>query len=188
MIRAMLTTEHPLLGKEYTVGHMDIGNDQTGSAALSHHDVIIFRRANDKAQSETFRSGRLEYFERGELSYYDLMHQALNAVAANGFNDTGKVQPVLKVAITQLPSDGGQPKLEGLVRIQRLNGGSKTAAKFLVELFAGGNDGKFKVFRSGQLRGFDTTNNGYFDLLRASLNASVEGGFFRRSQQSRQGS
>jgi hypothetical protein len=183
MIRAMLTTEHPLLGKEMTVGHIDIGNDQTGDEELSHHEIQAFRRARDTAQSEPLCSGRLENFERGELSYYDLVHQSLNAVAGDGFHDTSQVLPMLKVAITQLPTCGGQPKLQGLIRMQRLKGGSKTAARYLVELFATGEDGKLKVFRCGELRNFDTTANGYFDLLRAGLNASVKDGFFRRSRQ-----
>ena len=183
MIRAMLTTEHPLLGKEMTVGHIDIGNDRTGDEKLSHHEIRVFRRAKDKPQSEPLRDGRLEDFERSEMSYYDLVQQSLNAVAGDGFHDTRQVLPTLKVAITQLPTGGGQPRLQGLVRMQRLKGGSKTSSKYLVELFATGDDGKLKVFRSGELRDFDTTANGYFDLLRAGLNASVEDGFFRRSRQ-----
>ncbi len=184
MIRAMLITEHPLLGKEVTVGHIDIGNDRTSSTeTLSHHEVRVFRRAKDAPQSEPLRSGRLENLNRGELSYYDLVHQSLNAVAEDGFNDAPQVLHVLKVAITRVPSDGGQPTLQGLIRMQRLKGDSKTAAKYLIELFATGDDGKLAVFRSGEVRDFDTTANGYFDLLRAGLNRSVQGGFFRRSQQ-----
>lgn len=184
MIRAMLTTQHPLLGKDITAGHIDIANDQSGNEDSSHHDVAVFCRAKGAAQSELLTSGRLENFARSELSYYDLVHQALNAVADDGFQETARAQPVLKVTITQIPGGTGQAKLEGLVRLQRLRGGSDIAARYKIELFATNAEGKLAAFREGQLRDFDTTRLGPISLLQAGLNASVKDGFYRRSRAS----
>jgi hypothetical protein len=178
----MLTTRHPLLNKEITAGHIDIANDQTGGEESSHHDVAVFCRAKGKAESELLTGGRLENFQRSELSYYDMVHQALNAVAGDGFAETAKAQPILKVTITQIPGGTGQPKLEGLVRLQRLKGGSDIAARYKIELFATNAEGQLAPFREGQLRDFDTTNNGPFALLQAGMNASVQDGFYRRSR------
>ena len=184
MIRAMLTVRHPILAKDITAGHIDIVNDQTGSTEASHHDVHLFRRAKDKPEAEPFRSGRLENFERDELSYYDLLHQALNATVEDGFKETAKLQPSLQVAVNQIPGGTGQPKLEGVIHIERLKGGTDNAAKFKIDLFATDEkDGQLKTYRTGQVRNFDVKANGYFDLLRACLNAAVGDGFFRRSKQ-----
>ncbi len=183
MIRAMLTTRHPLLAKQITAGHIDIANDQTGSAARSHHDIEVYRRAGDKPEPELLRTGRLENFDRGELSYYDLLHQALNAVAADGFDETLRIQPRLEVTVTQIPGDAGKPKLEGVIRIERQKGGTDTAARFQVDLLASDDvDGQLKVYRTGRLRDFDTTQAGCLELLRAGLNATVKDGFYRRSR------
>lgn len=185
MIRAMLTTRHPLLNKEITAGHIDIANDQSGNEDSSHHDVAVFCRAKGKAESELLTGGRLENFARSELSYYDLMHQALNAVSGDGFSETARAQPVLKVTITQVPGGTGQAKLEGLVRLQRLKGGSDIAARYKIELFATDPDGKLAAFREAQVRDFDTTRHGPFALLQAGLNAAVQDGFYRRSRDTR---
>ena len=177
----MLMTRHPMLAKEITAGHIDIANDQTGTEASSNHDIEIYRRARDKPEAEHFRSGRLEGFPRNKVSYYDLLHQALNACAGEGFRETAGLQPRLQVSINLIPEGDGKAELEGLINIERLKGGSDIAAKYKIELFATDrSDSQLKVFRSGQLRNFDTTQNGYFDLLRACLNAAVKDGFYHR--------
>ncbi|MDH3740487.1 MAG: hypothetical protein OER56_02720 [Hyphomicrobiales bacterium] len=179
MIRAMLMTRHPMLAKQITVGHIDISNDQTGSETSSHHDIEVYRRAKDKAEAEHFRSGRLEGFARNEVSYYDLLHQALNACAGDGFGKTAKLQPHLQVTLALMEGGTGKPEPKGLIDIERQKGGSDTAARFTIELFATDPaDGQLKVFRASQLRNFDVTANGYFDLLRAGLNAAVKDGFY----------
>lgn len=183
MIRALLITRHPMLAREITAGHIDISNDQTGSETSSHHDIEVYRRAGN--QAEHFRSGRLEGFARSEVSYYDLLHQALNACAGDGFRETAKLQPRLQVRLDLLEEGTGNPEPQGLINIERQKGGSDTAAKFKIDLFATDPaDGRLKVFRSGQLRNFDVTANGYLDLLQACLNVSVKDGFYRRSQSS----
>ena len=136
MIRAMLTTRHPVLAKEITAGHGDISNDQTGTTAASYHDVEVYRRAKNKAEAEHFRSGRLENFPRSEVSYYDLVHQALNACAEDGFKETTKLQPRLQVTVNLIPEGTGTPEPQGLINIERQKGGSDTAAKFKIDLFA----------------------------------------------------
>ncbi|NNE21620.1 MAG: hypothetical protein HKN11_03335 [Rhizobiales bacterium] len=177
----MLMTRHPVLAKQITIGHIDISNDQTGSEASSHHDIEVYRRAKDKAEAEHFCSGRLEGFPRSQVSYYDLLHQALNACAGNGFGSTTKLQTHLQVTLALMEGGTGKPEPKGLINIERRKGSSDTAAKFTIELFATDPaDGQLKVFRSGQLRNFDVTANGYFDLLRACLNAAVRDGFFVR--------
>ncbi len=183
MIRALLTTRHPLLAKEITVGHIDLSNDETSTEILSNHDVQVYRRAKGKPEAELFRTGRLENFNRGEFSYYDMLHQALNALAEDGYSEASQLRPVVKVTVSVIPSGTGTPRLQGFIQIERQKGGSNTAARFKIDLFATDDrDSNFKVFRSGQLRDFDTTQNGYFDLLQACLNACVKDGFFRRSQ------
>jgi len=183
MIRAMLMTRHPMLAKQITAGHIDISNDQTGSEASSHHDIEVYRRAKDKTEAEHFRSGRLEGFARSEVSYYDLLHQALNACAEDGFRETTRLQQRLQVTLDLLEGGTGKPEPQGLINIERQKGGSDTAARFSIDLFATDpSDGQLKVFRSGQLRNFDVTQNGYLDLLQACLNVAVKDGFYRRSQ------
>ena len=185
MIRAMLMTRHSMLAKQITAGHIDISNDQTGTETSSHHDIEVYRRARDKSEAEHFRSGRLEGFARSEVSYYDLLHQALNACAGDGFRETTRLQPRLQVKIDLLEGGTGKPEPQGLINIERQKGGSDMAAKFNIDLFATDPaDGQLKVFRSGQLRNFDVTRNGYFDLLRACLNVAVKEGFYRRSRTS----
>ena len=183
MIRVTLITKHPVLAKPLTVGHIDIVNDQTGTDVLSNHEVHLFRRAKDKPEPEHFRSGRLENFDRGEHGYYDLLHQSLNATAETGFGETAKVQQRIQVNIDQIPHGTGKPTPEGRITIERQKGGSDTAARFKIDFYASeAGAANLKVYRSGQLRNFDTTQSGGFDLLLACMNATVKDGFFRRSK------
>ena len=77
----------------------------------------------------------------------------------------------------------GEPELQGMIIIERLKGGSDTSAKYRIDLLApDASDGRLTAFRTGQLRNFDTTTAGYFDLLRACLNTAVGDAFYRRSQ------
>ena len=96
-------------------------------------------RVKDSAEGEHFRSGRLENFDRGEFGYYDLLHQALNATAGDGFPVTGRLQPRLQVSISQIPHGTGKPTSEGLINIERQRGGTDQAARFAIELFQSGS-------------------------------------------------
>jgi len=150
-----------------------IANDQSGSEETSNHDVAILTVKFGHKQPTAVRQGRLEGFDRGNLTYYHMVARALAALAGDGYGQPGFGTGKYKLVIEQIEPGSRQRAMEGLAEIateRNLDGVSDHTVK-LYRQDAGRPVPA--VSKKARLSGFRRQGAGALDLLTAALGAAT---------------